>query len=115
MNKKIFFLILLLFIIFFDNYAFGIVVVPHYTHSYSSNCYSDLMETIHETKGEEVIEKKCLKKEYLFLNKGEEYCVIERVMNKKIYFRIKIITWLIALLPILLLCLLGYMFYREEI
>ena len=114
MNKKIFFLILLLFIIFFDNYAFGIVVVPHYTHSYSSNCYSDLMETIYETKGEEVIEKKCLKKEYLFLNKGEEYCVIEQVMNKKIYFRIEAIVWLIiSLLPILLFFLLGYMFYKE--
>ena len=42
---------------FFDNYAFGIVVVPHYTHSYSSNYDSNLTETIYETKGEEVIKK----------------------------------------------------------
>lgn len=114
MNKKIFFLILLLFTMFFDNYAFGIVVVPTYTHSYSSNCYSDLTETIYETKGEKVVKKECLKKKYLFLNNGKDYCVIKNTMSKKIYFINKIIFWSAGLSVVLLLFLLGYGLLHEE-
>lgn len=56
MNKKIFFLILLLFNMFFDNYAWGIVIPPPIIHI-TRSCNCDLTKVIYEKKGEEVVKK----------------------------------------------------------
>lgn len=114
MNKKIFFLILLLFIIFFDNYAFGVIVPQPIIYSHSSSCNCDLTEEIYEKKGEEVVKKECLKKKYLFLNNGKDYCVTQVIVSKRIYFIRKILFWLAGSSVVLLLFLLGYNLFHEE-
>lgn len=86
MFKRFFFMLFLFFGITSKSYA---VYVP--TAKISSNHSVNMFERIYslvmdENGQEQVVIEKCLKEEYLFLNKGEEYCVVKDIISKKEYF-----------------------------